>query len=278
MSTLDIGFPSQDIKQSDGPLHGDSGDAQYFIFVNAGIYRCKWERMVGNANCWHICNKTWNVISDYMIVFTSYNYFLPSLVACTLWHITSYFDNSNGHWPRHDTVWRWFYLSDIVGIPGGVTNHQDVANENRCCYHHLRKGQVIFFYIVHNHWVAQIGTVGGMSIDLCNDDLDVNFHSFISFTYLGFTKQRNLPTTTKQRKKLPSRYKQTTKQRKNLPSRKRIQKMPFLHSTSCLQFWNMWKQIKNNHYDYDGHRASFRQARWGLWLKILDGRWNRRWI
>ena len=109
------------------------------------IYSCKWERMVGNANCWHRCNKTWNVISDYRIVFTSYDYFLPSLVACTLWHITSYFDNSNGHWPRHDTVWRWFYLSDIVGIPGGVTNHQDVANENRCCYHHLRKGQVIYF-------------------------------------------------------------------------------------------------------------------------------------
>ena len=80
-----------------------------------------------------------------MIVFTSYNYFLPSLVACTLWHITSYFDNSNGHWPSHDTVWRRFYLSDIVGIPGGVTNHQDVANENRCCYHHLRKGQVNSF-------------------------------------------------------------------------------------------------------------------------------------
>ena len=145
MSTLDIGFPSQDTKQSDDPLHGDSGDAQYFIFVNAVIYSCKWERVVGNANCWHKCNKTWNVISDYMIVFTSYDYFLPSLVACTLWHITSYFDNSNGHWPRHDTVWRWFYLSDIVGIPGGVTNHQDVANENRCCYHHLRKGQVISF-------------------------------------------------------------------------------------------------------------------------------------
>ena len=74
-----------------------------------------------------------------------------------------------------------------------------------------------FFYIVYNHWVAQI--VGGMSIDLCNDDLDVNFHSFISFTYLGFTKQRNLPTITKQRKRLPRRHQQTTKQRKNLPSR-----------------------------------------------------------
>ena len=38
MSTLDIGFPSQDTKQSNDPLHGDSGDAQYFIFVNAVIY------------------------------------------------------------------------------------------------------------------------------------------------------------------------------------------------------------------------------------------------
>ena len=93
-----------------------------------------------------------------------------------------------------------------------------------------------FFYIVHNLWeecrlICAMTTL--MSISTRSSALHI-------------WDLPNKETYQQQPNKGKSYHQDTNKQRKNLPSRKRIQKMPFLHSTSCLPFWNMWTQIKNN--------------------------------